>query len=336
MARILTASELESGESPHTQLAGGLGDGTGKWRLSVSADRPIQVMSLLELPTGHLTNLSRGQDGVGVPPPPPPNQPDLIVEAPSANPTTPSAGQLILLSATVRNQGGAQAAATRLRFYRSSDPTISRADTPLQDASVNALPPSGTSSSAISVTAPSAAGTYYYGACVDEVSGESNTANNCSSAVRVTVSGSGGNYWGAIASGFVGNTCGYGWASTQNYTDRNAAISDAEAGCRSLGLSQCSRDVVFDRCGALAYGRSATRCGLYGDLGATRAEAEANTLAECRAGFSNCQISVSTTGQRASYCNIGAGAPAEAQSGSQTADSPFQSGDSASSPNQRP
>ena len=105
MARILTASELESGESPHTQLTGSLGDGTGKWRLSVSANRPIQVMSLLELPTGHLTNLSRGQDGVAVPPPPPPGQPDLIVESPSADPATPSAGQLVLLSATVRNQG---------------------------------------------------------------------------------------------------------------------------------------------------------------------------------------------------------------------------------------
>ena len=185
-ALMLTASALENG---HSSIAGRLGAGEGKWRLSVSADRPIQVMSLLELETGHLTNLSRGQDGVAVPPPPLPGQPDLIVESPSADPATPSAGQLVLLSATVRNQGGAQSAATRLRFYRSSDATISRSDTALQDASVSALPPSGTSNSAISVTAPSAAGTYYYGACVDEVSGESNTANNCSDAVRVVVSG---------------------------------------------------------------------------------------------------------------------------------------------------
>ena len=36
------------------------GDGSGKWRLFVSADRPIQVMSLLySRPTGNLTNLSR-------------------------------------------------------------------------------------------------------------------------------------------------------------------------------------------------------------------------------------------------------------------------------------
>ena len=67
MARILTAYQIENGSS---ELSGGLGAGKGKWRLSVSADRPIQVMSLLGLPTGHLTNISRGQDDLAVPPPP--------------------------------------------------------------------------------------------------------------------------------------------------------------------------------------------------------------------------------------------------------------------------
>ena len=57
MARMLTASELEEG-SP--RLLGRLGAGEGKWRLSVSADRPLQLMNLLQLPTGHLTNLSFG------------------------------------------------------------------------------------------------------------------------------------------------------------------------------------------------------------------------------------------------------------------------------------
>ena len=50
----LTARELESGEG----LNGTLGDGKGKWRLEVAVDRPIEVMSLLASPTGHLTNLS--------------------------------------------------------------------------------------------------------------------------------------------------------------------------------------------------------------------------------------------------------------------------------------
>ena len=35
-----------------------LGDGTGKWRLSVAAEPGLLVQSLLESPTGHLTNLS--------------------------------------------------------------------------------------------------------------------------------------------------------------------------------------------------------------------------------------------------------------------------------------
>ena len=35
-----------------------LGDGTGKWRLSVAAEPGVLVQSLLESPTGHLTNLS--------------------------------------------------------------------------------------------------------------------------------------------------------------------------------------------------------------------------------------------------------------------------------------
>ena len=53
-SRILTAAEIESG----TGLDGALGDGEGKWRLSVASDRPLRVQSLLESPTGHLTDLS--------------------------------------------------------------------------------------------------------------------------------------------------------------------------------------------------------------------------------------------------------------------------------------
>ena len=48
--------------------AGGLGDGVGKWRLSVRAPWPVEGASLLTSPGGHLTNLSTapgaGADGV--------------------------------------------------------------------------------------------------------------------------------------------------------------------------------------------------------------------------------------------------------------------------------
>ena len=53
-ARTVTAHALESGEG----VDGALGDGAGKWRLTLTADRPIEAMSLLSSPTGHLTNLS--------------------------------------------------------------------------------------------------------------------------------------------------------------------------------------------------------------------------------------------------------------------------------------
>ena len=36
--------------------------GAGKWQLLVTADQPIQVMSLLSSPAGHLTNLSTVPD----------------------------------------------------------------------------------------------------------------------------------------------------------------------------------------------------------------------------------------------------------------------------------
>ena len=55
-SRALSAQALESGEGEG--LAGALGDGAGKWRLRVTADRPIRVMSLLRSVDGSLTNVS--------------------------------------------------------------------------------------------------------------------------------------------------------------------------------------------------------------------------------------------------------------------------------------
>ena len=52
---------------------------------------------------------------------------------------------------------------------------------------MSALGASGTEGETIDLTAPATAGTYYYGACVDAMSNESNTQNNCSGAVAATV-----------------------------------------------------------------------------------------------------------------------------------------------------
>ncbi|MBO6557754.1 MAG: hypothetical protein JJ957_14705 [Pseudomonadales bacterium] len=55
-ALTLTAAELESGA---TGVVGSLGDGSGKWFLTVEADEEVTVQSLLNAPGGFLTNLSR-------------------------------------------------------------------------------------------------------------------------------------------------------------------------------------------------------------------------------------------------------------------------------------
>ena len=118
--------------------------------------------------------------------------PDLIVESPSVSDRTLTTGQSFTLRATVRNRGTGPSASTTLRYYQSSDATISRSDTEVGTDSVNGLSASGTSAESISLNAPSSAGTYYYGACVNSVTGESDTNNNCSDAVAITVSSSSG------------------------------------------------------------------------------------------------------------------------------------------------
>ena len=112
--------------------------------------------------------------------------PDLEVQSPVSD-SSLGTGDSFTLSATVRNGGDAISAATTLRYYRSSDSTITSGDTEVGTDSVGGLAESGTEAESISLTAPSSSGTYYYGACVDSVSGESDTTNNCSSGVETIV-----------------------------------------------------------------------------------------------------------------------------------------------------
>ena len=114
-------------------------------------------------------------------------KPDLVVGAPSVSNSAPAVGATFTLSATVRNAGDESSAATTLRYYRSTDATITTSDTQVGTDELAELAAAGTSDESVSLTAPSTAGTYYYGACVDAVTDESDTTNNCSSSVKVTV-----------------------------------------------------------------------------------------------------------------------------------------------------
>ena len=62
-SRTIDAADLEAGAEG---FGGALGDGAGKWRLAVTSEQPIIVMSLLSSPTGHLTNLSTAPDRGGI------------------------------------------------------------------------------------------------------------------------------------------------------------------------------------------------------------------------------------------------------------------------------
>ena len=114
--------------------------------------------------------------------------PDLAVSSLSADRREVDPGERFTLSATVRNRGDARSDATTIRYYR----TAGNRDTLLGTNSIRALAPSGTASDDFRARAETAPGTYAYRACVAEVSGESNTANNCGSPVEVRVRRSSG------------------------------------------------------------------------------------------------------------------------------------------------
>ena len=112
---------------------------------------------------------------------------DLLVDSPTVSDSAPDAGLRFTLNATVRNEGNGPSAFTTLRYYQSSDPTITSSDTPVGTDSVSRLDASESGDESVSLTAPPTPDTYYYGACVDSVSDELDTTNNCSVAVTVTV-----------------------------------------------------------------------------------------------------------------------------------------------------
>ena len=117
-----------------------------------------------------------------------PQGPDLVVESPSVSDIAVQPGASFTLTATVRNRGNERAAATTLRYFRSSNATISTGDQEVGSVSAGARDASTASERSTGVAAPAVFGTYYYGACVDAVDGESDTGNNCSAAVAVAVS----------------------------------------------------------------------------------------------------------------------------------------------------
>ena len=106
-SRTFNSAQLESGEGA---ASGGLGTGKGKWQLIVTADQPIEVMSLLSSPTGHLTNLSTAPD-------------TAMAVATAADVFREDISGPIVQSKCINcHVDGGLAESTRLRFLPSSNP----------------------------------------------------------------------------------------------------------------------------------------------------------------------------------------------------------------------
>ena len=104
--------------------------------------------------------------------------PDLVVLAPDVGEVQEDGTFFLLM--TVHNQGAGGAAATTMRYKRSTDGSITTSDTTVGTDVVSTLFPTTNYGATIRLTAPSTPGTYYYGGCVDAVPRESDTTNNCS------------------------------------------------------------------------------------------------------------------------------------------------------------
>ena len=113
--------------------------------------------------------------------------PDLAVASISVSDGAPVVGATFTLSATVRNDGKGGSERTTLRYYQSRDARITTSDTEVSTDAIAELAAFGSASGSVELTAPANAGTYYFGVCVDAVTDESDTTNNCSSSIQVTV-----------------------------------------------------------------------------------------------------------------------------------------------------
>ena len=197
------------GFSDFLQFAARFGDQQGDARFDLDRDGEIGFSDFLILARDFGKQVSS----------PGSRKPDLVVDAPNVSSTVLTTGQSFTLNVTVRNRGDGPSFSTVLRYYRSSAATISGSDTEVGTTMVRGLAASGALEESVGLRTPSSAGTYFYGACVEPVSSESETANNCSQAVAVTVTASSFR----IELAFIDDASGEGFTSSQKALFHKAA-----------------------------------------------------------------------------------------------------------------
>ena len=172
----LRAGSGTSGRVIETDDDGGPGANSRITRTLSAGTYTIEATTYLSGRTGSFTlTLAVGAGGTG---------PNLVVQSPAVSNATLTPGQAFTFSATVRNQGDRASAPATLTYRQRR---AGGSWTVVGTDSVSGLSPAASSDESIGLNAPAQAGTYEYGACVSPVTGESDTANNCSVAVRVVV-----------------------------------------------------------------------------------------------------------------------------------------------------
>ena len=162
-----------NGDISDILVVGQKSDGAGVWWLIIAE---VARTSRTGLASDSFRFVKRGDVWVltqfdGLPQCAPVEKPDLVIQAPQVSQSALEPDTDFTLSVTVKNVGAASAAATTLRYYRSTDSRISRSDTAVGTDVVSALGANRSGNERITLTAPSTPGTYYYGACVDSCFG---------------------------------------------------------------------------------------------------------------------------------------------------------------------
>ena len=113
--------------------------------------------------------------------------PDLIIRTARLDTATTMVAGAVRLYITLENQGTRTAPATTIRYYLSENPVISDVDTEIRAMNVGQLNAGEIIATWALLPAPTSPGVYYYRVCIDAVATESDTSNNCSDALKVTV-----------------------------------------------------------------------------------------------------------------------------------------------------
>ena len=116
----------------------------------------------------------------------PSDRPDLIIDAFAVTEERPDAGRAFNVDVTVRNIGHRRANETTLRYYLSVDTTIPRNDDEVGQVSLDRIAAGGIHQQTHELTAPTMAGFYNYGVCIDALPDEYDQGN-CSDTLEITV-----------------------------------------------------------------------------------------------------------------------------------------------------